>query len=95
MCKHKFLHLSLGTPPSNQKPYGDYPLVFQGVDGDSPVCVVTAYAYGKYFGRLDVTFDEEGRVTDYGGNPILLDKTVEQGKYMHSIFWKNQYFTLE
>ena len=86
MCKHKLLHLSLGTPPSNQKPYGEYPLVFQGESGDSPVCVATAYAYGKYLGRLDVTFDEEGRVTNYGGNPILLDKTVEQGKYMHSIF---------
>ena len=32
-------------------------------------------------GHLDVTFDEEGRLMEWDGNPILLDKYVEEGTY--------------
>ena len=52
-------------------------------DESAPVLVVSAFAYGKYLGRLDVTFDDNGVVTEYGGNPILLDKNVDQGKIMY------------
>ena len=77
-----------GDPPSNEEPYGEYPLVFTPETGDedtSPVLVVSASAYGKYLGRLDVTFDDAGVVTEYGGNPILLDTDVEQGLYYYKL----------
>ncbi|WAR06762.1 V5NTD-like protein [Mya arenaria] len=41
--------------------------------------VVQAFTFGKYLGYLNVTFDVAGKVIDYGGNPILLDASVEQG----------------
>ena len=66
----------LGTPPSVEKPYGPYPLVVKSKSSGREVPVVQAYAYGKYVGRLKVTFDEQGEATDWSGNPILLDASV-------------------
>ena len=43
------------------------------------VLLVTAYAYGKYLGHLDVVFDDDGLVTSYDGNPIVLDSGVIPG----------------
>ena len=48
-------------------------------DPQAYVPVFQAYRYGKYLGRFEVTFDEDGRATSWNGNPILLDKGVEQG----------------
>ena len=41
------------------------------------VPIVQAYAYGKYLGRLEVTFDDDGNVMSAEGEPILLDASVE------------------
>ena len=41
------------------------------------VPIVQAYAYGKYLGKLEVTFDDDGNVTSAEGEPILLDASVE------------------
>ncbi len=72
--------MCIGSPPSSEVPYSDYPLVVRpGHDPSSTVLIVSAYAYGKYLGRLDVTFDDEGAITSFGGNPILLDSNVQQG----------------
>jgi 5'-nucleotidase len=54
---------------------GPYPVVIAGPNGND-VLLVSDYAYGKYLGRLDVTFDAAGVVTAYEGNPILLDSSV-------------------
>ncbi|HUP24450.1 MAG TPA: bifunctional metallophosphatase/5'-nucleotidase [Thermoanaerobaculia bacterium] len=54
---------------------GPYPLVVESPRGE-PVLVVTAYAYGKYLGRLDVVFDR-GVASAWRGEPILLDATIE------------------
>ena len=43
--------------------------------------MVQAYAWGKYMGFLNVTFDENYEVQSWSGNPVLLDKSIEQGKY--------------
>lgn len=56
---------------------GPYPVAINDPDGN-PVLLVSDYAYGKYLGRLDVTFDENGVVSAYEGNPILLDNSVAQ-----------------
>jgi len=42
--------------------------------------VVQAYAYGKYLGRLEVTFDESGLVLSAEGEPILLDHQVRENQ---------------
>jgi len=74
---HTFLFTG-DTLPSTEKPYGPYPLVYDhGVKGKT--LVVQASARGKYLGRLDTVFDENGIIVKYGGNPILLDESIAEG----------------
>lgn len=54
---------------------GPYPTVVMSPD-DEPVLVVTAYAWGKYLGRLDVAFDATGRPLSWQGGPLLLDAAI-------------------
>ncbi|MDY0041629.1 MAG: bifunctional metallophosphatase/5'-nucleotidase [Desulforhabdus sp.] len=56
---------------------GPYPVVIKSPTG-KPVLVVTAFAWGKYLGRLDVTFDANGVLTHWNGEPILLDAAVRE-----------------
>lgn len=49
-----------------------YPLMI----GDT--AIVQAYAYGKYLGELNVTFDDDGVITAATGEPILLDASVTE-----------------
>ncbi len=42
------------------------------------VQIVQAYAYGKYLGELNVTFDDEGNVTETSGDLVVLDGTVAE-----------------
>lgn len=56
---------------------GPYPTVVTSPDG-SDAYIVQAGAYGKYLGRLEVTFDEDGNVTEAKGDPILLDASVAE-----------------
>ena len=68
-----------GNPPSIEKAEGDYPTVVKQDSGDE-VLVVQAFAYGKYLGFLQLEFDDAGKVTSWAGQPIVLDKFVEQGE---------------
>ncbi|MEO0939165.1 MAG: bifunctional metallophosphatase/5'-nucleotidase [Pseudomonadota bacterium] len=56
----------------DDKAVGSYPMMVNGVP------IVTAYAYGKYLGKLEVTFDDAGVVTSIAGDPILLDASVSE-----------------
>ncbi|MDF1853944.1 bifunctional metallophosphatase/5'-nucleotidase [Pseudooceanicola sp.] len=38
--------------------------------------IVSAYAYGKFLGELNVTFDDAGNVTAATGEPIIMDAAV-------------------
>ncbi|MEM8802400.1 MAG: bifunctional metallophosphatase/5'-nucleotidase [Pseudomonadota bacterium] len=49
---------------------GPYPDMVNGV------AIVQAYAYGKYLGELNVTFDDAGVITEASGDPILIDASV-------------------
>ena len=55
---------------------GVYPTVEEGADGN-PALVVTSFAWGKYLGKLNVTF-EDGRATSWDGGPILLNAQVAE-----------------
>ncbi|WP_425099573.1 bifunctional metallophosphatase/5'-nucleotidase [Tropicibacter sp. S64] len=55
----------------------------EGAKGPYPVMVgstaiVQAYAYGKFLGELNVTFDDEGNIKEAKGEPILLDGSVAE-----------------
>ncbi|MBL4627046.1 MAG: 5'-nucleotidase C-terminal domain-containing protein [Roseicyclus sp.] len=65
---HSNTYLSASDPDRD----GAYPTVVTGPDGNF-VPVVQAYAYGRYLGRLDMTFDDDGNLLYSGGDTILLD----------------------
>lgn len=75
---HPLMHAITGPPPSNDVPVGEYPFIVKSDDGRS-VPVVQAYAFGKYLGHLDVTFDAQGNVLHSSGNPILLNSSIPEG----------------
>ncbi|XP_038077296.1 snake venom 5'-nucleotidase-like [Patiria miniata] len=71
--------LYTGEKPSTETPRGDFPTVVHPAhDPTATVLVVQAWQYGKYLGNLSVSFDDEGAVTGFGGNTILLDDSVEE-----------------
>lgn len=47
--------------------------------------MVQAYAYGKYLGYLNVTFDKKGNVVEAVGNPILLDNSIPEGMWTRNL----------
>lgn len=57
---------------TNDRAAGSYPTEVNGVP------IVQAYAYGKYLGELNVTFDDSGVITEIAGEPILLDASVAE-----------------
>lgn len=60
---------------SNPKRSGPYPTWVTRGEGDL-VPVVQAYAYSKYVGHLELTFDDAGKLVYAGGDTILLDASV-------------------
>ncbi|WP_040754175.1 bifunctional metallophosphatase/5'-nucleotidase [Wenxinia marina] len=57
----------------------------EGAQGAYPTMVgdtaiVQAYAYGKYLGMLDVTFDDDGNIIEASGQPLLIDASVEENQ---------------
>jgi 5'-nucleotidase len=56
---------------------GGYPTAVTSPAGDT-VLVVSAYEWGKYLGRLDVTFTADGKVECYGGAPIFIDESIAE-----------------
>ena len=69
---HSHTFLSASDP----KREGPYPTWVDQADG-TMVPVVTAYAYSKYLGNLEITFDDAGKVVFADGDVMLLDASVE------------------
>lgn len=67
-------HTPLGPMPGAQ---GDYPTVVNSPAGE-PVLIVSAWEWGKYLGRLDVTFTDMGVVDSYNGAPILINADIPE-----------------
>ncbi|MCK8482731.1 5'-nucleotidase C-terminal domain-containing protein [Aliiroseovarius sp. S2029] len=57
---------------SNERAEGPYPTMVGNT------AIVSAYAYGKFLGELNVTFDDEGNITDATGEPIIMDAAVTE-----------------
>ena len=51
---------------------GPYPTMVGGT------AIVQAYAYGKFLGELNVTFDDAGVITEATGEPIIMDAAVTE-----------------
>jgi 5'-nucleotidase / UDP-sugar diphosphatase len=68
---HSHTYLS-ATDPARKGPYPTW--VSQ--EGGTLVPVVQAYAYSKYLGHLELTFDDAGKLKYAGGNTLVLDASV-------------------
>lgn len=55
---------------TNEDAVGPYPTMV----GDT--AIVQAYAFGKFLGELNVTFDDEGTLVRAVGEPLIMDATV-------------------
>ena len=61
---------------TNERAFGPYPMMVKNPDGKD-VPIVQAYAYSKYVGDIEVTFNDNGDVVSAAGEPILLDASVK------------------
>ena len=57
---------------TNDRADGAYPTMV----GDT--AIVQAYAYGKFLGELNVTFDDAGRILEAIGEPLIMDGSVDE-----------------
>ena len=77
---HSNTFLYTGEPlPSIERPEGNYPFLVEQKNGRE-VPVVQAFCHTKYLGYLKLSFDENGELSKYEGNPKLLDNTLPQGR---------------
>jgi len=88
---HSNTFLYTGDKPSSEKIIGPYPTEIKQTSGKI-VPVVQAYAYTKYLGHLVLTFDDDGNLDTFNGNPILLTQDLPQDENVLDELkpWKEQ-----
>lgn len=74
---HSNTFLWNGPRVSLEEPLGPYPIVVEQSSGKK-VPVVQAYAFTLYLGRLNLTFDENGDLKEFGGQPEFIGADVHQ-----------------
>jgi 5'-nucleotidase len=57
---------------TNDRAAGPYPTMV------GETAIVQAYAYGKFLGELNVTFDDAGNITEAKGEPLVMDAEVTE-----------------
>lgn len=80
---HTNTFLYTGTPPAKEDipiVEGPYPYVIKRRDG-SRCLIVQAYRFGKYLGYLEILINRMGEITNWKGDPILLDQGVRQDQH--------------
>jgi len=78
-------HTLLGAVPHLPQPRGPYPTVARDLAGDT-VLVVQAWEWGKVLGRIQVTFDEGGRVARWDeAGPVAVDSSVPEEPTVRSL----------
>ena len=78
---HSFLYtVTADSPlPSIEEPEGPYPTYVMQSGTKKIVPVLQAYAYTKYLGYMNLTFDDTGNLIKSIGKPILLSSKMLQG----------------
>ncbi|KAL1450496.1 hypothetical protein WDU94_002859, partial [Cyamophila willieti] len=80
---HSHTFLYSGRPPCPfDKPKGPYPIVVQSSVDNRQVLVVQAAAYSRYLGLIHLQYNGQGNIVTWKGNPIFLDKHVQQDPAM-------------
>lgn len=63
---------------------GAYPIFVEGADG-TRIAYAQAGANNLYMGRMDITFDAEGKVTNVGGDVIWLSRYITPDPVMEEL----------
>lgn len=74
---HSHSLLYNGINEFNDSVSDTYPVKFNHDDGRSTL-VVQSGSFGKYVGLLNLTFDPEGKVTSFSGNPVVMDESIPE-----------------
>ena len=69
-----------GSPETGRS----YPTVVKNADGDTAL-VVQAWHWGMVLGRLDVEFDDEGRIIKWTGGPIPITEEIPEDQMVSSM----------
>ncbi|MCH8979213.1 MAG: 5'-nucleotidase C-terminal domain-containing protein [Armatimonadetes bacterium] len=72
---------SFDGSPETGRPY---PTVVKNADGDTAL-VVQAWHWGMVLGRLDVEFDDQGRVVAWTGGPIPITEEIAEDPVVRSM----------
>ena len=65
-------HTNTYLSNTSKKAEGPYPTMVGNT------AIVSAYAYGKFLGELNVTFDDAGNITSAKGEPLIMDGKVTE-----------------
>ncbi len=57
---------------TNERAEGPYPTMV------GSTAIVSAYAYGKFLGELNVTFNDDGEIIEAKGEPLIMDGSVAE-----------------
>ena len=68
---------------ASDKADGPYPTWRNGPDGGK-VAIVQAYAFGKYLGMLNVSFNDAGEITSAAGEPVVVDGKIAEDSSLKS-----------
>ncbi len=69
-----------GSPETGRS----YPTVVKNADGDTAL-VVQAWHWGMVLGRLNVEFDDEGRVIQWSGGPVPITEDIPEDPVVRSM----------
>ncbi|SFK08468.1 5'-nucleotidase [Pseudovibrio ascidiaceicola] len=72
-------HTNTFLSNTSDRAEGPYPTWVEGPDGKK-TAIVSAYAYGKFLGELNVKFDDNGDVVEAVGEPIIMDAKVAENE---------------
>ncbi|XP_075228317.1 protein 5NUC-like [Lycorma delicatula] len=92
---HSHTFLYTGIPPQEfaERHSGIYPKVVSRDNGSTlNIPIAHAYAFTRYLGQLELTFDDDGNIKDFSGNPILLDMNVKEDELVKEVLnmWKDK-----
>ncbi|XP_060806709.1 apyrase [Amyelois transitella] len=67
-----------GPSPSGEAVAGPYPVFIENSASGKEVMIVQASAFTKYMGNLTLSFDYLGRLIQWRGGPIFLNRSIEE-----------------
>ncbi|KAK9763263.1 hypothetical protein K7432_010228 [Basidiobolus ranarum] len=82
---HSHTYLSSDRKDQNFKySKGAYPTIVKDLDGND-IYVVQAWAWGRYLGHIDISYDQKDRLTKLSGAPRMLENSIEKDDAMEEL----------